>query len=314
MVATSGPCPPDGRHSRTRLWISATGRCPSTGSRTASTWIRDDIRRNPRARRKSPIRAVTAGSSAEGLGDTRSVSRQPAGIASFRPNSPLRILATTLHLACRATYSRAGCSLPDAGRNPVANTELDRRITKLVGALAPAEWWRLASMFAVIVALHLIGWFTLVFLVAPAQFSFGGKAFGVGIGLTAYTLGLRHAFDADHIAAIDNTTRKLMNDGQRPLAVGFFFSLGHSTVVFGLALLLATGVRAIAGPVQDDSSTLHRYTGLIGTGVSGAFLYAIALLNVIALAGILRVFARLRRGEYSEAELEEQLDRRGLAN
>jgi high-affinity nickel-transport protein len=199
----------------------------------------------------------------------------------------------------------------------VANTELDRRpswITKLVGALTPAEWWRLASMFAVIVALHLIGWLTLVLLVAPAQLSLGGKAFGVGIGLTAYTLGLRHAFDADHIAAIDNTTRKLMSDGQRPLAVGFFFSLGHSTVVFGLALLLAIGIKNIAGPVKDDSSVLHHYAQLIGTSVSGLFLYLIAILNVIVLVGILRVFARLRRGEYDEAELERQLDSRGLVN
>jgi high-affinity nickel-transport protein len=199
----------------------------------------------------------------------------------------------------------------------VANTELDRRpswITKLVGALTPAEWWRLASMFAVIVALHLIGWLTLVLLVAPAQLSLGGKAFGVGIGLTAYTLGLRHAFDADHIAAIDNTTRKLMSDGQRPLAVGFFFSLGHSTVVFGLALVLAIGIKNIAGPVKDDSSVLHHYAQLIGTSVSGLFLYLIAILNVIVLVGILRVFARLRRGEYDEAELERQLDSRGLVN
>ena len=69
-------------------------------------------------------------------------------------------------------------------------------------------------------------------------------AFAIGIGITAYTLGMRHAFDADHIGAIDNTTRKLMSDGQRPLSVGFFFSLGHSTVVFVLALLIAIGVRA----------------------------------------------------------------------
>lgn len=203
----------------------------------------------------------------------------------------------------------------------MASTEIDRwpsRTTRLLSALTPAEWWRLASMLAVIAALHLLGWFTLVVLVAPAQYSLGGKAFGIGIGLTAYTLGMRHAFDADHIAAIDNTTRKLMNDGQRPLAVGFFFSLGHSTVVFGLAVLLACGVKAVVGPVRDDSSTLHHYTGLIGTSVSGVFLYGIALLNVIVLVGILRVFARLRRGEYDPetdgAELERQLQSRGLMN
>jgi nickel/cobalt transporter (NiCoT) family protein len=180
--------------------------------------------------------------------------------------------------------------------------------------LAPAEWWRLGLMLAVIAALHLIGWITLVLIVDPARFSLGGKAFGIGVGLTAYTLGMRHAFDADHIAAIDNTTRKLMSDGQRPLAVGFFFSLGHSTVVFALALLLATGVKAVVGPVEDDSSALHHYTGLIGTSVSGVFLYLIAILNVIVLVGILRVFARLRRGEYNEAELEQQLADRGLIN
>ncbi|MGO9385039.1 MAG: HoxN/HupN/NixA family nickel/cobalt transporter, partial [Mycobacterium sp.] len=181
-------------------------------------------------------------------------------------------------------------------------------------SLAPAEWRRLASMAMVIVALHLVGWITLVWLVQPAQFNMGGKAFGIGVGLTAYTLGLRHAFDADHIAAIDNTTRKLMSDGQRPLAVGFFFSLGHSTVVFALALLLATGIKQIAGPVQDDSSTLHHYTGLIGTSVSGVFLYLIAILNVIVLVSIVRVFIRLRHGHYDEAELEQQLENRGLIN
>ncbi len=204
----------------------------------------------------------------------------------------------------------------------MASSELarptSRWLTSLRGALTPPEWRRLASMSAIIVALHLIGWGTLVYVVDPAQFSLGGKAFGIGIGLTAYTLGLRHAFDADHIAAIDNTTRKLMSDGQRPLAVGFFFSLGHSTVVFGLAVLLATGIKAIAGPVADDSSTLHHYTSLIGTSVSGVFLYVIALLNIIVLVGILRVFARLRRGEYDPetdgAELERQLDNRGLLN
>ncbi|BBZ52004.1 HoxN/HupN/NixA family nickel/cobalt transporter [Mycobacterium heidelbergense] len=190
--------------------------------------------------------------------------------------------------------------------------------SRLRRASSPDEWLRMGSMLAVVVALHLVGWITLVGVVDPARLSVGGKAFGIGVGLTAYTLGLRHAFDADHIAAIDNTTRKLMSDGQRPLAVGFFFSLGHSTVVFALALLLATGAKALIGPVQDDSSTLHHYTALIGTSVSGVFLYLIALLNVIVLVGILRVFARLRRGDYDlekdGAELDRHLNNRGLLN
>ena len=172
----------------------------------------------------------------------------------------------------------------------------------------------MAAMFGVIVALHLIGWITLVAFVAPQHFSLGDTALGIGVGLTAYTLGLRHAFDADHIAAIDNTTRKLMSDGQRPLGVGFFFSLGHSTVVFGLAVVLSLGLKAVIGPVEDDSSALHRYAGIIGTSVSGVFLYLIAIVNVAILLGILRVFAEMRRGTYDEAALEHQLNSRGLLN
>ncbi|MET0757120.1 MAG: HoxN/HupN/NixA family nickel/cobalt transporter [Mycobacterium sp.] len=188
------------------------------------------------------------------------------------------------------------------------------RTSRVKSALGPGEWRRLAMMFGVIAALHLIGWITLVAFVAPQHFSLGDTVLGVGVGLTAYTLGLRHAFDADHIAAIDNTTRKLMGDGQRPLGVGFFFSLGHSSVVFGLALLISVGMKAIAGPVEDDSSALHHYTGIIGTGVSGVFLYLIALINIVVLVGILRVFAQMRRGGYNEAALEQQLNNRGMLN
>jgi high-affinity nickel-transport protein len=187
-------------------------------------------------------------------------------------------------------------------------------VSRVRNALTPREWLRLASMFGVIAALHLIGWTTLVAFVAPQHLSAGDTALGIGVGLTAYTLGLRHAFDADHIAAIDNTTRKLMNDGQRPLGVGFFFSLGHSTVVFGLALLLSLGMKAVIGSVQENSSALHRYTGIIGTGVSGVFLYLIAIVNIVILVGILRVFARMRRGDYDDDALEEQLNNRGLLN
>ncbi|MFI7102885.1 HoxN/HupN/NixA family nickel/cobalt transporter [Streptomyces sp. NPDC050161] len=177
-----------------------------------------------------------------------------------------------------------------------------------------AEWGRLGGMAAFILALHVIGWFTLVAIVAPEHYSLGTKTFGIGIGVTAYTLGMRHAFDADHIAAIDNTTRKLMNEGQRPLSVGFWFSLGHSSIVFGLAFLLSLGVRALAGPVQDDGSRLHDVTGLIGTTVSGVFLYVIAAVNLVILAGIWQVFRRMRAGDFDEAALEDQLDKRGLMN
>ncbi|MQY27355.1 Nickel transporter NicT [Nocardia aurantia] len=181
-------------------------------------------------------------------------------------------------------------------------------------SLTRTEWLRLAAVAVGIIGLHVLGWVTLVAFVAPHHVGLGDRTLGIGVGLTAYTLGLRHAFDADHIAAIDNTTRKLMNDGQRPLSVGFFFSLGHSTVVFALALLLSLGVRALAGPVEDDSSALHRYTGLIGTTVSGTFLYVIAILNIIVLVNVVRVFRRMRTGGYDEAELERQLAQRGLFN
>jgi len=125
---------------------------------------------------------------------------------------------------------------------------------------------------------------------------------------------MRHAFDADHIAAIDNTTRKLVQDGKRPLSVGFFFSLGHSTIVFALALLLNFGIRALDSQVKNDSSGLHTYTGIIGTTVSGVFLYLIALLNLVVLISIARVFREMRKGRYSDEELERQLDNRGLMN
>jgi high-affinity nickel-transport protein len=169
-------------------------------------------------------------------------------------------------------------------------------------------------MAAVVVGLHVIGWVTLVAVVVPHHYAIGEKTFGIGIGVTAYTLGMRHAFDADHIAAIDNTTRKLMGEGERPLSVGFWFSLGHSSVVFALALLLSLGVKSLAGPVRDDGSRLHDLTGLIGTTVSGAFLYLIAAINLVVLAGIWKVFRQMRAGRYDEAALEEQLNSRGLLN
>jgi nickel/cobalt transporter (NiCoT) family protein len=177
--------------------------------------------------------------------------------------------------------------------------------------LTPSEWRRAGGLAAAILALHVIGFVTLLVFVAPKNLQLGAGAFSVGVGLTAYTLGLRHAFDVDHIAAIDNTTRKLMADGQRPLSVGFWFSLGHSTVVFVLALLLSVGVRAIAGQVSDDSSTLQSITGVVGTAVSGSFLYVIGLINLVVLFGVARAFRSLRSGERDEAALERALAPRG---
>jgi high-affinity nickel-transport protein len=188
------------------------------------------------------------------------------------------------------------------------------RWKRITGSMTRAEWSRVAGMAGFVVALHVIGWFTLVAIVAPNHYSLGTKTFGIGIGVTAYTLGMRHAFDADHIAAIDNTTRKLMHEGKRPLSVGFWFSLGHSTIVFALALLLSIGIRSLADPVENDNSGLHDVTGWIGTTVSGSFLYVIAIVNLLILVGIWKVFRRMREGHYDEEALEEQLNNRGFMN
>jgi nickel/cobalt transporter (NiCoT) family protein len=187
-------------------------------------------------------------------------------------------------------------------------------------SLDRADRVSLAGMAAVVVGLHVVGFGVLFGVVAPEHLTLGdGKVFGVGVGLLAYSFGLRHAFDADHIAAVDNTTRKLLTDraaggGRRPLSVGFWFSLGHSTIVFLLSFLLALGVKALAGQVEDDGSRLHAVTGVIGASVSGVFLWVLGLLNLAALVGILKVLRSLRRGTFDEAELESQLDKRGLMN
>jgi high-affinity nickel-transport protein len=188
------------------------------------------------------------------------------------------------------------------------------RLHRARHALTGREWARAAGMAAAVVGLTVLGWVTLVAFVVPGHYSVGSKTFGIGIGVTAYTLGMRHAFDADHISAIDNTTRKLVNDGKRPLSVGFFFSLGHSSVVFALTFLLSVGVKALIGPVKSDSSALHHATSVIGTGVSGTFLYLIAAINVVILAGIVKVFIQMRRGTYDEEALETQLNARGFMN
>jgi high-affinity nickel-transport protein len=195
-----------------------------------------------------------------------------------------------------------------------AELSFAQRVSQFRRGLTRAEWIKLGGMASVIIGLNVIGWLTIALLVAPHHYSLGSKTFGLGIGLTAYTLGMRHAFDGDHIAAIDNTTRKLMADGKRPMSVGFWFSLGHSTIVFALAFLLSLGVKALVGPVKDDNSGLHHYTGLIGTSVSGTFLLIIAIINLIILVGILKVFRDMRRGVFDEDTLEEHLNNRGLMN
>jgi nickel/cobalt transporter (NiCoT) family protein len=203
----------------------------------------------------------------------------------------------------------------------------ESRLTEFRRSLGPRDRRSLVAMASLVVLLHALGFFVLVALIAPHDYQLGGDhpVFTVGVGVLAYTFGLRHAFDADHIAAVDNATRKLIGDnvvresrgeGQqaRPLSVGFWFSLGHSTIVFVLAFLLSVGVKSLVGPVADDDSRLHTITGVIGPSVSGVFLWVLGLLNLAALLGILRVFRGMRRGQYDEAELEKQLDSRGFMN
>jgi high-affinity nickel-transport protein len=188
-------------------------------------------------------------------------------------------------------------------------------------SLSTADRRSLWGMAAVIVALHVIGFGVLFGLVVPHHYRLGTSGlYDVGVGVLAYTFGLRHAFDADHIAAVDNTTRKLIADNavrgtrRKPLSVGFWFSLGHSTIVFALAFLLTAGVKALAGQVEDDGSELHSVTGIIGVSVSGTFLWILGVLNLVALLGIVRVFREMRTGVYDEQQLEEQLNKRGFMN
>jgi len=164
---------------------------------------------------------------------------------------------------------------------------------------------RLGGLYGIILLLHVVGWGALL------TYGLGHPAF-LGLGGLAYTFGLRHAFDADHISAIDNTTRKLMADGQRPLASGFFFSLGHASVVIAVGAGIVVAARAVFGAVVNPDSAFETAGGMAGTLVSAGFLYLIALLNLIVLAGIVKVFRDMRRGAYDEAELENQLQARGL--
>jgi nickel/cobalt transporter (NiCoT) family protein len=190
------------------------------------------------------------------------------------------------------------------------------RWTRIKAALTPQEWRRAALLAGVVIGLHVVGFFILIALVAPHDYRLGagGGAFGLGIGITAYTLGLRHAFDADHIGAIDNTTRKLMSEGQRPLSVGFFFSLGHSSIVFVLGLLVTLGIKGVGGAVQDRGSTLHQASGIVGPAVSGTFLLLIGVLNLTILVSILGIFRRMRHGDFDEAALDHELGSRGFMN
>jgi nickel/cobalt transporter (NiCoT) family protein len=159
---------------------------------------------------------------------------------------------------------------------------------------------RLGGFFGAIALLHVLGW--------GALLTYGAThpAF-IGLGGLAYTFGLRHAFDADHISAIDNTTRKLLQEGKKPVGVGFFFSLGHSTVVFLIALLLGLAVKSLVQGMVSESGELKSVGGFVGTSVSGLFLVVIGVLNLLVFIDIMRVYRGLRRGRFDRDSLSHQL-------
>jgi nickel/cobalt transporter (NiCoT) family protein len=204
------------------------------------------------------------------------------------------------------------------GSTPEADPSARSRLRRVRAGLTGREWGRLVSMFLVIIAINLAGWGIYVLCVLPHHVDYqgegGARGLGVGLGvaITAWFLGFRHAFDADHISCIDNTTRKLMADGKRPLASGFFFSFGHSTIIVAVGVGITIAARVVFGAVVNPNSAYETAGGAVGTLVSAGFLYLIAVLNLIVLAGIFTVFRGMRGGIYSENELEAQLQARGL--
>jgi high-affinity nickel-transport protein len=178
-----------------------------------------------------------------------------------------------------------------------------RRRPRRVPVLSRREWLRLSGFGGAVALLHGLGWGLF------AYYSRHNVALA-GLGTLAYTFGLRHAFDADHIAAIDNTTRKLLQDGKKPLGVGFFFSLGHSTIVFSLA----TGLAIAAKTVNSKIPSFQDYGGYVGASVSGTFLWLIGVLNLLVLIDVVRIYFDARRGRYDEQRLEQRLLDRGFMN
>ena len=184
-------------------------------------------------------------------------------------------------------------------------TEVDGRVD---GRRRPVifsrdEWLRLAGLYGFVALLHVLGWGAFLYYAEryPAL---------VGLGLAAYMFGLRHAFDADHIAAIDDTVRYLLQKGKKPLGIGFFFSLGHSTIVF----VLAVAITFAATAVKNELPELKNIGGVIGAGVSGTFLWIIGILNLFVLLDILQVWKQAKTGKHSHAHLEKLLAERGLIN
>jgi high-affinity nickel-transport protein len=170
----------------------------------------------------------------------------------------------------------------------------------------------LVGILGTVVALHVIGWGLFIYYNSNPEYHGLADTKGVlvyaGAGALAYSFGLRHAFDADHIAAIDDTTRLMLAKGKKPLGVGLFFSLGHSTVVLALSILVAFAAQRAVKFQEGFAET----GGIIGTSVSGLFLYLIGILNLVILVGIIGVWRKAKTGKFSHQHLEELLNDRGL--
>ena len=176
---------------------------------------------------------------------------------------------------------------------------------------ARADWVDASGLLVVVGLLHLVAFGLLIALVVPLHRRIGNGVFGLGLGLTSYVYGLRHAFDADHIAAIDNTTRKLRGEGRHSTSVGLWFAMGHSTMVGVLVALVAGGAR-LAMTLTNGESSVDRTLGVVSATVSGAFLYLVAFLNLSALWGLARAFRRMRAGGFDGAEPDGALAARGF--
>ncbi len=161
---------------------------------------------------------------------------------------------------------------------------------------------RLIAVYTVLIGGNILIWlWALVVL--------GDRPLLLGTALLAYTFGLRHAVDADHIAAIDNVTRKLMQQGQRPVGVGLFFSLGHSAIV----VLMSIGVAFAASALTSRFDSMKEVGGVISTIASASFLFAIAFINILVLISVYRTFQAVKRGEpFAEEDFDILLNKRGF--
>jgi high-affinity nickel-transport protein len=184
-------------------------------------------------------------------------------------------------------------------------------VGRLLQSWTRRDWTQVAGLLGVVSALHVLGFGALILLVSRTDAAGGVQVLSIGIGVAAYLLGLRHAFDADHIAAIDNVTRKLSAERNRPKSVGFWFALGHSAMVVVLALLVGAAAKA-AEVLLDDGSSARRLLGTVGTLASGGFLYVIAAVNIVVLMGIWRAYVALRAGRADDQHLDGMLEGRGV--